>query len=48
MLRRRVCLIGTLVFALAGVVGSVARVLPPDVQKVTSVEGITEYSFPKG
>src|SRR5215469_16441942 len=27
---------------------SFAQTLPPGVQKVTSVEGITEYSFPNG
>src|SRR5579883_2950707 len=37
------------VFFLAAVfAASFAQTLPPGVQKVTSVEGITEYSFPNG
>jgi zinc protease len=35
-------------FVLAVAVGSVAQALPSGVQKVTSVEGITEYAFPNG
>lgn len=46
MLARRVRLI--VLFALVVTVGSVAQELPNGVQKVTSVEGITEYAFPNG
>ena len=35
-------------FVLAVAVGSVAQALPNGVQKVTAVEGITEYAFPNG
>src|ERR1700749_4808098 len=34
----------TLIFSVA----SFAQTLPPGVQKVTAVEGVTEYSFPNG
>jgi zinc protease len=36
------------VFLLLAVAGAMAQTLPSGVQKVTSVEGITEYAFPNG
>lgn len=45
MAKLRICL---LIAALLLTVAAYSQSLPPGVQKVTSVEGITEYAFPNG
>ena len=44
-LKKLIALCATTVVLTAG---SMAQTLPPGVQKVTSIEGVTEYTFPNG
>ena len=45
---RRIKLSAKFVAAFVVTVAAFSQTLPPGVQKITSVEGITEYSFPNG
>ena len=48
MLSRRILAALVFLFVLLGTASAVAQALPNGVHKVTSIEGITEYSFPNG